>query len=609
MQNYDKFKPHKNTVTFLDPPSQIDLLWTDRLKEYMSATMKIESDEETERRKQVLLKVSNIVMKWIKRVGMEVMNLSEEEAEDAGGGLHVSGSHKLGIREIGADIDAVCVAPNFCTREHFFTSLKDDFMNHPSVTEFSSIEGALVPIISFDFENVSLDLLFARLAENYVSKNVDLLEDKILNGCDRATVLSLNGPRVTKMLERFIGDQYQNFLIVVRCVRKWAKAKGLYGNKLGYLGGVNFNILVAYICQMFPQASAFFLLTRFFSIFGKRKWPDPVQLNEVQNDPPDAYEKREVWSPKPYHHFPIITPAYPATNSSDKVSKHTRAVIVNEMVKALDVIKSIMKEINDLNTLFETSDFFLRYSHYLKCNIVGAGNDMDSRAWMGFVESRLVALPGYLENSCIKGIIHLYPVEHKTSGANSKCYFIGFDFDDKYKKEDKSDVVQIISQCCTDFENQRLYHPEKGFKGNKNEGCDFEISLIPWGRLPSELMDAYGGKKAAKVKRQEIKAAKEKAEEQKELTIQNNSDGNIDNNNNNNNNTETILNQNTNTIATADDIIKVKRKRAEDEATIPTTASKNKQSSLIRYDIITPKLLPATKKIKAQLITSINIKW
>lgn len=606
MQNYDKFKPHKNTTQLLDPPSKLDIQWTEKLKKYMSATMKIESEEETERRKQVLLKVSNIVMKWIKRVGMEVMNLSEEEAEDAGGGLHVSGSHKLGIREVGADIDAVCVAPNFCTREHFFTSLKDDFMNHPSVTEFSSIEGALVPIISFDFENVSLDLLFARLAENYVPKDVDLLEDKILNGCDRATVLSLNGPRVTKMLEKFIGDQYQNFLIVVRCVRKWAKAKGLYGNKLGYLGGVNFNILVAHICQIYPQASAFFLLTRFFSTFGKNwKWPEPVQLNEIQTDPPDAYEKREVWSPKPYHHFPIITPAYPATNSSDKVSKHTRAVMVEEMVKAWEVTKCIMKGINDWNTLFETSDFFLRYSHYLKCNIVGAGNDMDSRAWMGFVESRLVALPGYLENSCTKGIIHLYPVEHKTSGANSKCYFIGFDFDDKYKKEDKAEVERIISQCCTDFENQRLYHPEKGFKGNKNESCDFEISLIPWGRLPSELMDAYGGKKAAKLKRQEIKAAKEKIEEQKEIQ---NSGGIIENNSNNNNNTEGIVNQNSNVVTTADDIIKVKRKRAEDEATMPSTATKNKQNSLIRYDIITPKLLPSTT-IKTQLITSITVKW
>jgi poly(A) polymerase len=37
-------------------------------------------------------------------------------------------------------------------------------------------------------------------------------------------------------------QRYQTFLKVVRCVRKWAKARGLYSNKMGYWGGVNINI-------------------------------------------------------------------------------------------------------------------------------------------------------------------------------------------------------------------------------------------------------------------------------------------------------------------------------------------------------------------------------
>lgn len=41
-----------------------------------------------------------------------------------------------------------------------------------------------------------------------------------------------------------------SFLAVLRVVRVWAKRRGLYANKMGYLGGVNFNILVAMICQV-----------------------------------------------------------------------------------------------------------------------------------------------------------------------------------------------------------------------------------------------------------------------------------------------------------------------------------------------------------------------
>jgi hypothetical protein len=37
-----------------------------------------------------------------------------------------------------------------------------------------------VPIISFDFRGVSIDLLFARLSEMSVPKDIDILEDKIL---------------------------------------------------------------------------------------------------------------------------------------------------------------------------------------------------------------------------------------------------------------------------------------------------------------------------------------------------------------------------------------------------------------------------------------------
>jgi len=40
----------------------------------------------------------------------------------------------------------------------------------------------------------------------------------------------------------------------VRCIRLWAKKRGLYSNKMGFFGGINCNLLVCFVCQLYPQA-------------------------------------------------------------------------------------------------------------------------------------------------------------------------------------------------------------------------------------------------------------------------------------------------------------------------------------------------------------------
>jgi poly(A) polymerase len=185
--------------------------------------------------------------------------------QSAGGQLLTSGSYRLGVHEPGADIDTILVAPSVCQRSDFFgtlrattssddnddvqqrdpNSLAERIRNHPDVTNFSPVEGAAVPLLTFDWEGINIDLLFARLNTNSVPVDFDVDNDTVLDGVDTATEKSLNGPRVTNLIASFVGgttDRYQTFLFVVRCVRKWAKARGLYSNKMGYWGGVNINI-------------------------------------------------------------------------------------------------------------------------------------------------------------------------------------------------------------------------------------------------------------------------------------------------------------------------------------------------------------------------------
>ena len=57
--------------------------------------------------------------------------------------------------------------------------------------------------------------------------------------------------------------------------RVWAKKQGIYSNKMGYLGGVNFNILVALVCQL-SRRRRLVLFAKFFHIFADWNWPSPA---------------------------------------------------------------------------------------------------------------------------------------------------------------------------------------------------------------------------------------------------------------------------------------------------------------------------------------------
>ena len=502
-QNASKFAPVYKPVNTKEP-TEIDKLIDGTLAVYMEKEMKIASDEEMRRRDAILVEVKQIFLKWVSNVAMKELNVNEDEAEEIGGhpDIFISGSHRLGIRDIGADIDAVCIAPNFCTREHFFTLLKEDFLNHNDVTDLIAIETATVPVISFDFRKVSIDLLFVRLADNYIPKDLDILDDRILVGLDAASEKSLNGPRVTNMVPALIAkNALQNFRVVLRCIRKWAKNRGIYGNKLGYLGGVNCNLLVALVCQLYPNASPSTLLQRFFFLYEGWQWPKPVQLNNIQENP--SGETRDTWVPNQYQVMPIITPAYPAMNSTANVSENTLEVMKIEFKRGKKMMEIIISERgSNWERLFEPSDFFIRYQHYLCCHIIAPDNDETSRSWIGFVESRIrqFTTTKFLGSLPLKLPIHLFPVVSKTTKSdNSVCYFIGFNIDTARTKLNKN----LYLEDCINRYTDSLFDPDRGFRNNKKEGLEFFVEHYVWKRLPAEVFTTIGGRDVAKAKRVE----------------------------------------------------------------------------------------------------------
>jgi len=365
------------------PPTQQELGFDASLQAFCHDNIPLEPKEGIETRERVLDRMLAICREWIQSVCVK-KGLPADDSSSGAGQLFTSGSYRLGVHEPGADIDTILVAPASCQRADFFgtniaaadesnqrdpDSLAMRIKRHPDVTNFVPVEGAAVPLLTFDWEGINIDLLFARLNTNTVPRDFDVDNDAVLDGADGATEKSLNGPRVTNLIAAFVSgnmERYNNFLTVVRCVRKWAKARGLYSNKMGYWGGVNINIGVALTVQLYPNACPAQLLRKFFLVFSSWRWPQPVMLTK----PHDAGYGLQVWSQAQSARqvAPIITPAYPAMNSTLSVSRQTLQIMQEEFNRAHGIVDQLWKAYQEdpalemnWKQLFEPSDFFIAY--------------------------------------------------------------------------------------------------------------------------------------------------------------------------------------------------------------------------------------------------------
>ncbi|GMN46358.1 hypothetical protein TIFTF001_015538 [Ficus carica] len=413
----------------LGGPSEYDVMKTRELEKYLQDAGLYESQEEAVGREEVLGRLDQIVKLWVKTIS-RAKGLNEQLVQEANAKIFTFGSYRLG--------------------EDFFGELHRMLVEMPEVTEVHPVPDAHVPVLRFKFNGVSIDLLYAKLSlwvipevPNIEFENLrrfgykglvsldqlvdlDVSQDSILQNADEQTVRSLNGCRVTDQILRLVPN-IQNFRTTLRCMRLWAKRRGVYSNVSGFLGGINWALLVARICQLYPNALPNMLVSRFFRVYTQWRWPNPVMLCAIE----EGSLGLQVWDPRRnpkdrFHLMPIITPAYPCMNSSYNVSSSTLRVMSDEFQRGSEICEAMETDKADWDTLFEPYPFFEAYKNYLQIDI-GAENVDDLRIWKGWVESRLRQLTLKIERHTYNMLqCHPYPGEFSDKSKPFHCsYFMG----------------------------------------------------------------------------------------------------------------------------------------------------------------------------------------
>jgi len=422
--------PAKNlgmtTPISVEQPKPRDLELSTELQDTLIPHGCFESEEELNHRMDVLSRLNDLVKAWIKETSI-TKNMPESMAETVGGKIFAYGSYRLGVHNKGADIDTLCVAPRHILREDYFSTFVDTLRVQDEVTDLRPVPEAFVPVIKFCFDGIDIDLVFARLALKEVDDQQDLSDPMLLRNLDPKCVRSLNGCRVTDQILKQVPN-VENFRLTLRCIKLWAKKHGIYSNVLGYLGGVSWAMLVARVCQLYPNAAPSTLVQKFYMIYLKWQWPQPVLLKK----PEDFGLGFQVWDPRynvadRFHVMPILTPAYPQQNSTFNVSNSTLKVMQGEFEASMKICEDIVAGKSKWEKLFEAPNFFCKYRHFIVLE-ASSSCEEDQLTWEGLVESNVRHMVTNLEREAIS-LAHVWPKSFRSlvEGCDKICcyWFIG----------------------------------------------------------------------------------------------------------------------------------------------------------------------------------------
>lgn len=386
----------------------------DSMIEELRSQKSFETEAETEKRRKVLAILQQLTQTFVYTVSRR-KNMSEGMAKDAGGKIFTFGSYRLGVYGPGSDIDTLVVVPKHVTRDDFFSVFIELLRKRPELQKIQAVPDAYVPIIKTIFDGVDIDLICGRLDIPQVPLDLTLEDNNLLRNIDDKDLRSLNGTRVTDQILQLV-PQKTVFRHALRTIKLWAQRRAIYANMFGFPGGVAWAMLVARICQLYPNAVGAVIVSKFFHIYLQWKWPQPVLLKPIEDGPLPV----RIWNPKLYgqdrgHRMPVITPAYPSMCATHNITSSTQKIIMQEMQRALLLMDEIQAGSKKWNDLFAKHDYFYRYKYYL--TIIGSsrGKYEDHIKWCGMVESKLRLLVLKIENIAGVELAHPYVKPFTTS--------------------------------------------------------------------------------------------------------------------------------------------------------------------------------------------------
>uniref|UniRef100_A0A6B2L253 polynucleotide adenylyltransferase n=1 Tax=Arcella intermedia TaxID=1963864 RepID=A0A6B2L253_9EUKA len=329
--------------------------------------------------------------------------------------LQSFGSYSLEVHTKNSDIDLLVVGN--LPRKDFFNHVSKTFKSTADVQFLRLVKDAMVPIIKLIVLDIPIDLIYAQVHNSLKKKQISWTKLN-LSDMDIPDARALSGYIDCITIKNLIPN-IDKWRVLFQAVKYWAKKKGIYGNKLCYLGGFGWMILTTRICQMLPNASVENLFYNFFKFYAIWDW-SKVPLTVLINAKPIEFNMG------PGDCFVVVTVTSPHRNSARNVTQSTKKIIINEFQNAANYLEN-----NQFAKIWEPVPFFSKYPSYLEI-VCEAENLKDFLKWIGYLESRFVSLITEMEQVTKNRLItHIYPASFQSletiQHPHSCTFFIGLE--------------------------------------------------------------------------------------------------------------------------------------------------------------------------------------
>ncbi|CAH0479989.1 unnamed protein product [Peronospora belbahrii] len=499
------------------PPSEYDMRSTNGLMKLVNSIAPLPTSNELLVKHLVIHELQRIVDLWLRRT-LDKMNgvVDHGNQSTTTATLLLGGSWHLQVGTAESDLDVVALMPHDVTADVFFSSLCEHLSREASVSKLVARRKAAVPVLSFQLSTVRIDLLFARYAQKQVvPKHLPFVpgdDIEVMRGMDTTSVRSLSVARVASLILELVPND-SVFRSCLRVIRQWAKLRGLYSNKAGFLGGISWALLVCFVCQMFPRASVAVLVHRFFSVMASWRWPTPILVahpssffgaDNVQWDPRNNIHDRA-------HLMPIITPGFPAVNTAVNVNLSTLRVMREEFARGQRVLNDLCRHNlgypSSWSQLFVPTEVLLRYDHHVAIEL--RSPDEESLAeWSSFVASRTRKLVETLHHTPSIASLHPLPelvrpqsLEPHESGSVIGYYFIGYTINTPSVRQGRrgncikfaqptsstSSSNEKLAKSCVASATRYFLATELNTAIEKKPGMEVNISYRSWNDLPDTI--------------------------------------------------------------------------------------------------------------------------